>query len=907
MHDQSIGDNCWQIITPVCLLIFKRPEATRRVLDVIRQVRPPQLFVVADGPRANVPEEAEQCLAARAVVNEIDWECQIFKNYSDVNLGCRQRIPSGLNWVFENVESAIILEDDCLPDISFFRFCEELLARYRHDDRVMVISGDNFQFGNNRTEYSYYFSRYPHCWSWATWRRAWQRFDGEMHCWPELRDSQWLHRIFVDDDDELAAEYWTKIFQRNYDGFNSWAYAWTFTCWLHNGLTALPRTNLISNIGFGETATNTKSKAHRLSCLPVETLQFPLIHPPTISRDSNADAFTEKTIFSGTKLRSVTEPTAPLPKNSQHPARDFSIPGFKELRTRLLSIDQRLRFGYDPEIRPALAFMRTGNYAQAFTYLNQLKSQRQVIRHLDRLRAICFVRLGQESSAVQALREELRYFPDNWRAQRFLRKLVSKAVNASTEGAADAEFQVILKLVQPYTMLSPARLYSLFSLTKQACLQNVLGDVVECGVAGGGSTLLMAMTIERYTQMPRFLYACDSFEGMPEPTEKDCHGNASAISTGWGTGTCAASEEYVQQLCSKFGVENIVITVKGYFQDTLPKLRLCNGRIAFLHADSDWYESTRSIFDNLYKYVDSHGFIQVDDYGYWEGCREAIHDFELRYNLRFDIEVIDSTGVWFTKPKLDVSQIPPEPAYLNLGCGSCLHSDWINVDFKSTKREVISYDLTQGVPFPDNSFTAVYHSHLLEHLPKSAAEPFLRECYRVLQPGGILRVVVPDLEQIARLYLTALEKASQGDREWAANYDWMLLEMYDQVVRDRSGGEMVTYLSQNPLPNEAFVLGRLGAEGEQMLRKIRDRRQAAPTSSPPPPEQIAAFRQSGEVHQWMYDRHSLGILLARAGFRDLRVCSARESRIPDFERYHLDITPEGKIRKADSLFMEASK
>ncbi len=245
--------------------------------------------------------------------------------------------------------------------------------------------------------------------------------------------------------------------------------------------------------------------------------------------------------------------------------------------------------------------------------------------------------------------------------------------------------------------------------------------------------------------------------------------------------------------------------------------------------------------------------------------------------------------------------------YLNLGCGGCFHPDWTNVDFKSTGKGIIAYDLTQGIPFPDNSFTVVYHSHLLEHLPKSSAEPFLRECYRVLQPGGILRVVVPDLEQIARLYLTALEKASQGDRQWAANYDWMLLEMYDQVVRDRSGGEMAAYLSQDPLPNEAFVLGRLGAEGERMLNKLRDRGRTAATNNSPTPEQVGVFRRSGEIHQWMYDRHSLGVLLAQAGFCDIRVASALESRIPDFGQYHLDTTPEGKIRKADSLFMEAIK
>ncbi|NJO20530.1 MAG: methyltransferase domain-containing protein [Spirulinaceae cyanobacterium RM2_2_10] len=249
----------------------------------------------------------------------------------------------------------------------------------------------------------------------------------------------------------------------------------------------------------------------------------------------------------------------------------------------------------------------------------------------------------------------------------------------------------------------------------------------------------------------------------------------------------------------------------------------------------------------------------------------------------------------------------PASRYINLGCGGCYHPDWTNVDCQVTGPGVIAYDLTQGIPFPDESFSVAYHSHLLEHLPKSAAEPFLRECYRVLQPSGTLRVAVPDLEQIARLYLTALEKASQGDPEWSANYEWILLEMYDQVVRDRSGGEMLVYLSQKSLPNEAFVLSRLGVEGEQMLASIRASGSVTRPDSPQTPEQAIAFRQCGEIHQWMYDRHSLGILLQKAGFRDIKVCTAFDSRMADFGQYCLDTTPDGRVRKADSLFMEASK
>lgn len=152
----------WRLTTPVAFLVFNRPDTTIRVFEEIRRARPPKLLVVADGARADRPGEAEKCAQVRAIVEQVDWECGVLKNYADDNMGCKRRISSGLDWVFANVEEAIILEDDCLPHPSFFRFCEELLRRYRDDERVMMISGDNFQFGKKRTDYSYYFSKYPH-------------------------------------------------------------------------------------------------------------------------------------------------------------------------------------------------------------------------------------------------------------------------------------------------------------------------------------------------------------------------------------------------------------------------------------------------------------------------------------------------------------------------------------------------------------------------------------------------------------------------------------------------------------------------------------------------------------------------------------------------------------------------
>ena len=150
--------------TPVAFIIFNRPDTTKRVFAEIAKARPPKLLVIADGPRADHPADVEKCAAVRAIIDGVDWDCEVLKNYSDVNLGCKRRVSSGLDWVFDTVEEAIILEDDCLPHPTFFRFCEEMLEKYRDDKRIAMISGDNLQFGRKRTGYSYYFSRYPHIW-----------------------------------------------------------------------------------------------------------------------------------------------------------------------------------------------------------------------------------------------------------------------------------------------------------------------------------------------------------------------------------------------------------------------------------------------------------------------------------------------------------------------------------------------------------------------------------------------------------------------------------------------------------------------------------------------------------------------------------------------------------------------
>lgn len=282
--------------TPVAFIIFNRPDTTQRVFEAIRQAQPSKLLVIADGPRQDRLGEAEKCDAVRAIVEQVDWECQVFKNYSEVNLGCKRRVASGLDWVFETVEEAIILEDDCLPHPTFFRFCEELLEYYRDDKRVMTISGNNFQFGRNSTEYSYYFSRYNHIWGWATWRRAWKYYDVTMKAWESLRETNWLYSFL---GNQLVAKHWHRVFQQAFEGrIDTWDYAWTFTCWSQNALSILPRVNLVSNIGFGLEATHTKEAQSQFSNMPTFRLDFPLRYPELMIKNFDADRFTESIMFS---------------------------------------------------------------------------------------------------------------------------------------------------------------------------------------------------------------------------------------------------------------------------------------------------------------------------------------------------------------------------------------------------------------------------------------------------------------------------------------------------------------------------------------------------------------------------------------------------------------------------------
>jgi SAM-dependent methyltransferase len=279
--------------TPVAFLIFNRPDLAERVFAEVARVKPRKLLVVADGPR--FPEEADKCERTRAIIKRVDWDCEVLTDFSELNLGCKRRISTGLDWVFSKVEEAIILEDDCLPAPSFFGFCEELLEKYRDDERVMHISGDNFQNGQSRTEYSYYFSRYSHVWGWASWRRAWQHYDVGLKTWPRYK--QLISSLF---NDPYEQAYWQDTFSRVYEGaIDTWDYQWLYACLTQSGLAILPNSNLVSNIGFGEDATHTREAVAPSAIADIWEIK----HPPIVIRHAEADQYTFDDHLGGRQIK----------------------------------------------------------------------------------------------------------------------------------------------------------------------------------------------------------------------------------------------------------------------------------------------------------------------------------------------------------------------------------------------------------------------------------------------------------------------------------------------------------------------------------------------------------------------------------------------------------------------------
>lgn len=277
--------------TPILFMIYKRPILTQMVFNEIRKIQPKKLFIAADGPK---PGEREQCLAARAVVDQIDWKCDVSRVYQSTNLGGKWGGYSAINWFFSAVDEGIILEDDDIPNLSFFPYCEELLEKYREDKRIGTISGDNFQFGLNKTSDSYYFSKYLHGWGWATWKRVWEQFDITLKDWPSVRNTDWIGELL---DDPREIPFWTSTLDRMYEGdIGAWDYQLSHFLWRKRMLTILPSVNLVSNIGFGEDSTHCSGN-NIMANVKREQMVFPLVHPTVVTRNKKADLYTTKRFY----------------------------------------------------------------------------------------------------------------------------------------------------------------------------------------------------------------------------------------------------------------------------------------------------------------------------------------------------------------------------------------------------------------------------------------------------------------------------------------------------------------------------------------------------------------------------------------------------------------------------------
>jgi hypothetical protein len=334
------------------------------------------------------------------------------------------------------------------------------------------------------------------------------------------------------------------------------------------------------------------------------------------------------------------------------------LEGFIEGRARLLLEKRRGECGpahvWASELAAGLlARIRTAldqNDARtAFDLGSRAKSLRLPTEGLDYLRARAFLALGLKDDAAQSLKEELRFFPGNCSARDLLAELTASSQAPALEDRDP--FLDIFEAVREHTMLSRERLRSLFDHALSICERDVPGNFVECGVAAGGSSALLAMVIARHSRRPRTLFSFDTFEGMPDAGDRDVHQGVHAESTGWGAGTCAAPESSVRRVFEELGVSRVVTTVKGLFQDTLPAMRENLSPVAMLHLDGDWYDSTLTVLETLHGSYSPGGGIQIDDYGYWDGCRQAVHDYGQRRGLDLHVHPIDSTGVWLDAPE----------------------------------------------------------------------------------------------------------------------------------------------------------------------------------------------------------------------------------------------------------------
>ena len=285
-----------QFDTPILFIIFNRPETEAKVFEVIRKIKPKELYVTADGPRKGKRDEAKKCKDARKIIDDgVDWKCEVHKLYRSDNLGCKFAPSTAIDWFFKNVKEGIILEDDCLPDITFFRFCSELLDKYRENKNILIISGDNFQDEKMRGGGSYYFSNITNTWGWASWKDRWAKYDVNINDWPKIKKNNVIKFDYC-----LAKRYWEYIFDKVYaQDIDAWDYQLLYLSMKEKHLNVVPNINLIENIGVDESATHTTNGVNTPKS---QSLIFPIKHTQ-IQKCKRADLYTQVHYFKINILR----------------------------------------------------------------------------------------------------------------------------------------------------------------------------------------------------------------------------------------------------------------------------------------------------------------------------------------------------------------------------------------------------------------------------------------------------------------------------------------------------------------------------------------------------------------------------------------------------------------------------
>jgi len=393
----------------VLFIVFKRPTEAKRVLSAIRSARPKRLYIACDGPRSNVAGEERAVQEVRCLVSNIDWDCDAKYLFHDFNIGCRDAVSGAISWFFKHESEGIILEDDCLPHPDFFSFCDSLLNKYRTEPSIYTITGNNFQNGQRRGAYQYYFSKYSHNWGWATWARCWAAFDGEMSFWPEWRETaDFLRKVPLSHE----RKFWSAIFDRMYLGnTKTWDYQWLAAVWKNGGLCVTPQHNLVSNIGGGPEATHTSVDNVMLN-RPVFPLGPVSSHPSDLTPNLEADRYVFESLFQ-------TDHDRRAQTWRRHLDRLYWLLG-RSRSSHGLAATSRLKFAVAKCLyKGPFAFL-------ALKLLNTLTAQGVHLKDIHCYRAQIMIKMGRPSDAIGMLKEEMLLFPYNTRADFLLRQLEDK-------------------------------------------------------------------------------------------------------------------------------------------------------------------------------------------------------------------------------------------------------------------------------------------------------------------------------------------------------------------------------------------------------------------------------------------------------------------------------------------------